>query len=86
VRCTGQSGNVTIQFATVPRDVRVNDSFGDVTLLLPDSSTPYHVSTRNPFGSTNVSVLTSPAAADTITVNDNSGNIAIGYPDSGSAP
>lgn len=77
VNCTGQSADITLVFAKVPRNVRVSDSFGDVTLELPAGDTRYHVTTRNQFGSTSVQVPQSSTAADSITVISNSGNIAI---------
>lgn len=78
VRCTSQSGDVTIVFSTVPKHVQVTDSFGDVILELPSGSAVYRVQTKNPFGSTNVSsVPRSPTAQNTITVINNSGNITI---------
>ncbi len=46
------SGDITLRFATVPRQVNVTDSFGNVTLILPVGSTAYQVHTHNSFGST----------------------------------
>jgi hypothetical protein len=77
VTCTGQSADITLVFTKVPRNVRVNDSFGDVTLELPAGDTRYHVTTRNPYGTTSIKVPESGTAADTITVVSNSGSIAI---------
>jgi hypothetical protein len=71
------SGDITLRFAVVPRRVDVTDSFGDITLVLPAGTAAYHVTTRNLFGSTSVSVPRSPAARNVITVSNNSGNITI---------
>jgi len=74
---TNNSGDITLRFATVPRQVSVTDSFGNVTLILPAGSTAYQVHTHNSFGSTSVSVAQSPASAHVIRVNNNSGDITI---------
>jgi hypothetical protein len=77
VYCTSQAGDITIVFRTVPRNVQVTDSYGSVTLELPDTGTHYDVHTRNPYGSTVVSVPQGPIAQNKITVSDNSGDITI---------
>lgn len=74
------SGDITLRFSTVPKQVTVTDSFGNVTLILPAGSTAYQVHTHNSFGSTSVSVAQSPASAHVIQVNNNSGNITIRTP------
>ncbi len=71
------SGDITLRFATVPTQVNVTDSFGNVTLILPAGSTAYQVHTHNSFGSTSVSVAQSPASKRVIRVSDNSGDIRI---------
>lgn len=71
------SGDITLQFATVPRQVNVTDSFGNVTLVLPAGRTAYQVHTHNSFGSTHVSVPRSPTAKHVIKVSNNSGDIRI---------
>jgi DUF4097 and DUF4098 domain-containing protein YvlB len=77
VRATNNSGDVTLHFATVPQQVNITDSFGNVTLVLPRGSTAYQVVTHNSFGSTNVSVPRNPASAHVIQVSNNSGDITI---------
>ena len=77
VVATNNSGDITLRFATVPRQVNVTDSFGNVTLVLPAGSTAYQVHTHNSFGSTNVSVPRSPTATHVIKVSNNSGDITI---------
>jgi Putative adhesin len=74
---TNNSGDITLRFATVPRQVTVTDSFGNVTLILPAGSTAYQVHTHNSFGSTSVSVAQSPTSAHVIRVSNNSGDITI---------
>ena len=71
------SGDITLRFSTVPRQVTVNDSFGNVTLVLPAGAVAYQVHTHNSSGSTSVSVPNSPAARDVIRVTNNSGDITI---------
>jgi hypothetical protein len=77
VRCYNQSGNITISFTTVPRLVVVDDSFGNITLLMPPGDATYRVATTNSFGTTTVRVPRSPSATNSITATDNSGNITI---------
>jgi hypothetical protein len=71
------SGDISLTFAKVPRQVTVTDSFGNITLVLPPGPAAYRVATRNSFGSTTVSVPRSPAARNVITVSNGSGNITI---------
>ena len=77
VVATNNSGDITLRFATVPTQVNVTDSFGNVTLILPAGSTAYQVHTHNSFGSTSVSVAQSPTSAHVLRVNNNSGDITI---------
>lgn len=71
------SGDISLTFTKVPKQVTVTDSFGDITLRLPPGSATYRVVTRNSFGSTAVSVPQSPAAQNVITASNNSGDITI---------
>jgi hypothetical protein len=77
VVASNNSGDVTLRFATVPTQVNVTDSFGNVTLILPTGSTVYQVHTHNSFGSTSVSVAQSPDSAHLVRVLNNSGDITI---------
>ena len=71
------SGDISLTFTKVPRQVNVTDSFGNITLVLPAGSATYRVATRNSFGSTTVSVPRSPTAKNVITASNNSGDITI---------
>jgi hypothetical protein len=71
------SGDISLTFTKVPRQVTVTDSFGNITLVLPPGPAAYRVATRNSFGSTTVSVPQSPTAKNVITASNNSGNITI---------
>ena len=77
VQASNSSGDITLRFTTVPRQVTVNDSFGNVTLILPAGSAAYQVHTRNSFGNTRVSVPESSTSRDVIRVSNNSGDITI---------
>jgi DUF4097 and DUF4098 domain-containing protein YvlB len=77
VTASNNSGDITLRFTTVPRQVTVNDSFGNVTLILPAGSTAYQVHTHNSFGNTNVRVPTNPTGRHVIRVTNNSGDITI---------
>lgn len=71
------SGDISLTFTKVPRQVTVTDSFGDITLVLPPGPATYRVATRNSFGDTTVSVPQSRTARNVITASNNSGNITI---------
>jgi hypothetical protein len=71
------TGDISLTFTKVPRQVNVTDSFGDITLVLPPGPATYRVVTGNSFGSTTVSVPQSPTARNVITASNNSGNITI---------
>ena len=71
------SGDISLSFTKVPRQVTVTDSFGNITLVLPSGPAAYRIATRNSFGSTAVSVPQSPTAKNVITASNNSGNITI---------
>jgi hypothetical protein len=77
VVASNNSGDVTLRFSTVPTQVNVTDSFGNVTLVLPAGAVAYQVHTHNSFGSTSVSVAQSPTSKHVIRVSDNSGDIRI---------
>jgi len=77
VMASNNSGDITIQFAQVPRRVNVTDSFGNITLVLPPGATTYRVSAHTQFGSTTVLVPQAPTAASVITASNNSGDIRI---------
>ena len=71
------SGDISLTFTKVPRQVNVTDSFGSITLVLPPGTATYRVQTRDSFGTTNVSVPQSPSARNSITASNNSGDITI---------
>jgi hypothetical protein len=74
---SNNSGDITIQFTQVPRQVNVTDSFGNIILVLPPGDTTYRVSARTSFGTTTVSVPQAPTATSVITASNNSGDIRI---------
>jgi hypothetical protein len=77
VLASNNTGDIYLAFTTVPRQVKVTDSFGTVILVLPPGPAAYRVQTQNSFGTTNVSVPRSPSARNVITVRNNSGDITI---------
>ncbi len=79
VTASSGDGNIEIVFASVPRDVRVNSSSGDITLVLPPGQTPYRVLAVSDSGAVSDQVVQSPSAPDTITARTGSGNITIRY-------
>ena len=71
------SGDISLTFTKVPRQVNVTDSFGSITLVLPPGAATYRVQTRDSFGTTTVHVPQSPSAHSVITARNNSGDITI---------
>jgi hypothetical protein len=71
------SGDITLTFSQVPRQVDVTDDSGNVTLVLPPGATRYHVVARDGSGNSTVSVPQSRSSPYTITATDGSGNINI---------
>ena len=77
VTASDGSGNITLTFTKAPDLVSIQDSFGDVTVVLPEGATTYKVSTQAPLGTTSVTVPTNPTSKHAITIVDGSGNIFI---------
>ena len=77
VVASNNSGDISLTFTKVPQRVNVTDSFGSITLVLPDGRTAYRVQTRDSFGRTTVTVPQSPSARNVITASNNSGDITI---------
>ena len=73
------SGNITLTFTKVPRQVSVTDESGDITLVLPRGPTYYHVETSSESGNTSVSVNHRLSSPYVIIASNGSGNITISY-------
>ena len=76
VTASDGSGDIALTFSKVPSLVRVNDSSGDVTLVLP-AGVRYQVHASTDSGSRAVSVLRSAVSPHVIVVTDGSGDISI---------
>lgn len=72
-------GNVTLTFTTVPANVHIVSSGGDVTIVLPRGQTQYAVSVVTEGGDYTPSPLVSvnQAAASRISVDSGGGNVSI---------
>ena len=77
VSASAGSGDITLTFTKVPDRVHVDSGSGNVTLVLPPGTTPYHVSATADSGGRVVTVPTNPASQHVITVSSGSGNISI---------
>ena len=77
VVAANNSGDITLRFATVPRQVNVTDSFGNVTLILPAGSTRLPGADAQLVRQHDVSVAHSPTSTHVIRVSNNSGDITI---------
>jgi hypothetical protein len=72
------SGNIDLTFSKAPARVRVNDSSGNVSVVLP-RGVRYQVNATTNSGNRNVSVLQTSAPGHVITVTDGSGNVSVTY-------
>ncbi len=77
VTATDGSGDIALTFSKVPSLVRVNDSSGNVTLVLPSGTTRYQVHASTDSGSRTVSLPRSSVSPHVIIVTDGSGDISI---------
>jgi DUF4097 and DUF4098 domain-containing protein YvlB len=71
------SGDVSLDFDTIPQHVNVQDSSGDVSVLVPPGSQAYNVSAHADSGATSIGVPTDPSAANVISVSVASGDVRI---------
>ena len=72
-------GGIDIVFTSVPRDVQVNTSGGNITLVLPSGGTQYDV-TAHTNGSITDSILHNATSGNVITATSGGGDITIRYP------
>lgn len=77
VTATTGGGNIEIDFASVPRDVRVDTSGGNITLVLPRSSATYHVTPHTNGGNVTNSLPQNSSSRNVITATSGGGNITI---------
>jgi hypothetical protein len=78
VTATTKGGNIEIGFTSVPQNVSVDTSGGNITLILPPGSTRYNVSASTAGGSVNDS-LTRGTSNNTISATSAAGNITLRY-------
>jgi putative adhesin len=72
------SGNISLTFTKVPTRVKVSNSSGNVSVVLP-RGVRYQVNATTDSGNRNVSVLQTSAPGHVITVTDGSGNVSVTY-------
>ena len=71
-------GNVTMTFTEAPADLDITSSGGDITVLLPHSTTTqYAISYQTNGGDYSAPVPTSSSSSHTITVESGGGNVSI---------
>jgi Putative adhesin len=75
---TDGSGNIDLTFTKVPTRVRVSDSSGNVSVVLPRGAR-YQVNATTNSGNRTVGVLQTTAPDHVITVTDGSGNVSVTY-------
>jgi hypothetical protein len=70
-------GDINITFTSVPRDVRVDTSGGNITLVLPPGSTAYHVTAQTQGGNVTDDLPQNSSSPDEITATSGGGDISI---------
>jgi hypothetical protein len=73
------SGDLRLEFATAPADVRARADSSDVVILVPAGSGPYAVRTEIDSGRANVQVSTGDGSDQRIAASNDSGDITIAY-------
>lgn len=71
------SGNIGLTFTKVPTRVRVDNSSGDVTVVLPPGPARYQVNASTSSGNRTVQVPQTSAPGHVITITDGSGNVSV---------
>ena len=77
VTATTGGGNIEIDFASVPRDVHVDTSGGNITLVLPPDRTTYDVTAHTNGGNVTNSLPQDSHSPNVITATSGGGNITI---------
>jgi Putative adhesin len=77
VTATTGGGDIEIDFTSVPSDVRVDTSGGNITLVLPRVSTTYHVTAHTNGGNVTNSLPQNSRSTNVITATSGGGNITI---------
>jgi hypothetical protein len=70
-------GNITVVFASVPRNVKVNTDGGNITIVVPPGSTHYNLTESSAGGTTSARVPTDSSSANVITATSGGGNISV---------
>jgi hypothetical protein len=77
VTATTGGGNIEIDFASVPRDVHVDTSGGNITLVLPPGRANYNVTAHTNGGNVSNSLPQNSSSPNVITATSGGGNITI---------
>jgi hypothetical protein len=77
VTATTGGGNIEIDFASVPSDVHVNTSGGNITLVLPPGLATYNVIAHTDGGNVSNSLRQNSSSPNVITATSGGGNITI---------
>lgn len=72
-------GDIYIAFATVPGNVHVTTSGGNITLVLPRGNTMYNVNSHTGGGNNSDGLSTSTSSANVITATSGGGDITLRY-------
>jgi Putative adhesin len=70
-------GDVTLVFTKPPANLDITSDGGDITVLLPQGTTAYHITSSADGGNDTQSVPTSALSANTISVDSGGGDITI---------
>jgi hypothetical protein len=79
VTASSGGGNIEVVFTSVPRDVQVNTSGGNITLVLPHGDTEYNVNAHATGGSVTDGLTQNKLAKNVITATSGGGDIILRY-------
>jgi Putative adhesin len=77
VTATSGGGDVEVYFSRVPRDVRVQTSGGNITLVLPRGTTQYNISAHSDGGTVSNTIPQDSSSLNVITAATGGGNVTI---------
>ena len=70
-------GDIQIEFATVPTNVRITSDGGNITLIVPRGATQYNVNASSAGGNVSDSLPINSSSADTITATTGGGDVTL---------
>ncbi len=79
VSASTSSGNVVIEFAVEPHNVRATSSYGDLDIVVPESGVAYRLDLSSSYGDVAGDVRTDPTSDRAISASTSAGNVSVRY-------